>query len=115
MAPNIETYAPFLAATLGEAPSEATEHLGGVPHNVADRTPGDGPGAEGAFLQLLDLLPGRLEAPRVLDLLSRDEVHRRFGLEPTDLALVQEWVREANERWGRDAAHRASPQLGAEL
>src|SRR5690606_25156816 len=39
---------------------------------------------------------------------------RRAGIEPEDLPLLRDWLRQAGVRWGRDGQHRAALDLPAD-
>lgn len=56
---------------------------------------------------LLDLLPGRFAASEVADLLGLPPVRERFGLSVEDLGRLDEWIEQANVRWGLDGPHRS--------
>lgn len=104
MAPDIEAYAPLIHAVFGVDPTDP----GHIPYAVSDRSLRDDSSVIEAFLSLLRVVSGRLEAPQVVDELSRPPVARRFELEPDDLVYLERYVRESGIRWGEDAAHRAA-------
>ena len=101
MTPDIETYAPFVAAVFGSAR---------FPHQIADRGVRATHEIVDAFSRVLEVLQGRLTATGVSDLLMLDRIRRRFGIEAADLDVLLEWIEAAGIRWGVDAAHRS--QLG---
>ncbi|MBP7297524.1 MAG: exodeoxyribonuclease V subunit gamma, partial [Acidobacteria bacterium] len=97
MAPDIETYAPYLRAVFDSAPPGQR-----IPYTIADRSPRrESPVAE-AFLALLRLADSRFAAPDVLGLLEFAPVRERFGLAAGDLERVRVWLAGANIRWGLD-------------
>lgn len=104
MTPDVETFAPLLAAVLGR-------RGGGVPAipvHVADLgLTATNPVAE-TLLRLLELCDERVSAPRVAALLGIEPVRARFGIEPDDLADLEELIGASGLRWGWDAADRAS-------
>ena len=104
MAPSIEPYAPLVHAVFGVDPAAP----GHVPYAVSDRPLRDDSSVIEAFVALLELLPGRLPAPAVLDELSRGPVARRFGLDADDLDALRRYVRESGICWGEDHAHRVA-------
>lgn len=59
-----------------------------------------------ALEALLSLPRLRFRASEILDLLDIPPVRERFGLSETDLSILKRWIREANVRWGLDAAQR---------
>lgn len=101
LAPSIETYAPLIDAVFG-APDRPV-----IPYRVADRPARATHDVVDAFLRALELLPGRLPATAVLDLLALAPVRARFAVELAQLERVRRWVQESGIRWGADAAHRA--------
>jgi exodeoxyribonuclease V gamma subunit len=108
MTPDIETYAPFIEAVFATA-AEGRR----IPYCISDRSLGTENQLGAAFLKLLELLQGRFAADEVLTLLQAEAVRSRFDLAEDDLALVQDWLRETNIRWGVDADSRAALGLPA--
>jgi exodeoxyribonuclease V gamma subunit len=106
MAPDIETYAPYIEAVFDTAEPR-------IPFSVSDRSAQHVSTLAATFSALLDLAGSRYEVNRVLGLLDEEAVRRRFGLPEGDLDAVARWVREAGIRWGIDAAHRARLNLPA--
>ncbi len=105
MTPDIEGYAPCIEAVFGAAAQ--------IPFTIADRSRrAESPLIE-AFFGLLELPDSRWEAARLLALLDAAALRRRFGVEATDLPVLQDWVRNAGIRWGIDAAGRAAVDLPA--
>ena len=107
MCPDIETYAPLIAANfgLGEVVS------GGHPAHrlrvrLADRSLVQTNPLLGVASQLLNLAGSRVTATEVLDLAQSAPVRARFGFTDDDLENITDWVREANIRWGFDQEHR---------
>ncbi|MCS7337550.1 MAG: exodeoxyribonuclease V subunit gamma [Verrucomicrobiae bacterium] len=109
MAPDIETYAPFVHAVF-DAPEDESLR---IPYCVADRAPARQSTVANAFMQLLELATGRFRASEVLGLLETRPVHEKFGLTEPELDTVRRWVRSTNIRWGIDAAHRETLGLPA--
>ena len=108
MCPDIETYAPLIAANfgLGEVVS------GGHPAHrlrvrLADRSLVQTNPLLAVASQLLTLAGSRVTATEVLDLAQSAPVRARFGFTDDDLESITDWVREANIRWGFDQEHRA--------
>lgn len=110
MAPRIDTYVPLIEAVF----SADAQQREAIPFRIADRSErSSNPAAEG-FLQVLDVLRGRLKASEVLDLLQCAPLRSRFDIEAADLPTVYRWVHEVGIRWGQDAAHRSEYGLPAE-
>ncbi|MCA1682982.1 MAG: exodeoxyribonuclease V subunit gamma [Actinobacteria bacterium] len=132
MCPDIETFAPLIAATFGagevadddDAPAAADPLPAGVRpcHHrrwadlrvrLADRSLRQTNPVLGVVSQLLELPGQRLTATQVLDLADREPVRRRLELDDDDLTRIHDWVAASGIRWGLDAAHRAPFKLEA--
>ncbi|WP_148716007.1 exodeoxyribonuclease V subunit gamma [Chitinolyticbacter meiyuanensis] len=105
MVPDINAYAPHIAAVFGQiAPSDARY----IPYTLADQ------GQRGraplliALEHLLQLPESRFAASEVLDLLEVPALRRRFGIAESDLPTLQRWITGSGIRWGLDAAQRAT-------
>jgi exodeoxyribonuclease V gamma subunit len=109
MCPDIETYAPLIAAGFGLA--EVVGEEGHPAHRLrvrlADRALDSTNPLLAVGARLLDLAGGRAGVGDVLDLAHRDPVRRRFGFRDDDLDQLADWAREAGIRWAFDATHRA--------
>ncbi len=107
MCPDIETYAPLIAADfgLGEVvPDGHPAHRLRV--RLADRSLVQTNPLLAVAAQLLALASSRVTASQVLNLIQSDPVRARFGFTDDDLDDVTDWVRESNIRWGFDKEHR---------
>ena len=107
MAPDIEVYAPFVAAVFGGAFS----HTPRIPFSIADRSPKREKPVIQAFLKILDLAGSRLGASQVLDLLESLPVRKNFDLESPDLDMIRHWVESTRIRWGVDGLDRKQQGL----
>ncbi len=109
MCPDIEAYAPLIAATFGAADEDLPPGLAPPDLRVrlADRSLRQTNPVLGVVARLLDLAGERLTASQVLDLADREPVRRRFRLDDDDLARLEDWVAASGIRWGLDAEHRA--------
>ena len=108
MCPDIETYAPLIAADfgLGEVvPGAHPAHKLRV--RLADRSLVQTNPLLAAASQLLTLAGSRVTATEVLDIAHAAPVRARFGFTDDDLESITRWVQQANIRWGFDQAHRA--------
>ncbi len=108
MCPDIETYAPLIAADfgLGEVvPDAHPAHQLRV--RLADRSLVQTNPLLAVAAQLLTLAGSRVTASEVLNLVQSDPVRSRFNFTDDDLDDVTDWVRESNIRWGFDKEHRA--------
>lgn len=107
MCPDIETYAPLIAADfgLGEVvPDAHPAHRLRV--RLADRSLIQTNPLLGVCDQVLTLAGSRVTATEVLNLAQTAPVRARFGFTDDDLQNITGWVREANIRWGLDQEHR---------
>ncbi|MFT4289373.1 exodeoxyribonuclease V subunit gamma [Nocardioides sp.] len=109
MCPDIETYAPLVAAGFGLA--EVVGPQGHPAHQLrvrlADRALDSTNPLLAIASRLLDLAGGRAGVADVLDLAHAEPVRRRFGLRDDDLDTLGDWAVQAGIRWGFDAPHRA--------
>ncbi|MBB5015537.1 exodeoxyribonuclease V subunit gamma [Rehaibacterium terrae] len=107
MAPDIDLYAPYVAAVFGGA--QGTPRF--IPYTVADGSALATQPLADLCLRLLDLPSARFTANEVLDLLALPPVARQYGVDPERLDTLRGWLAAAGARWGLDADHRA--RLGA--
>jgi exodeoxyribonuclease V gamma subunit len=128
MTPDVETFAPLVAAAFSEGgtgegradgatPDPEAWGAAGAPRlpvEIADlslrRT---NPVAE-VLLAALELAQVRVTASAVADLVRREPVRTRFGLEPDDVDVLRAWLADSGIRWGVDAADRARDGLPAD-
>ncbi|TCD48342.1 exodeoxyribonuclease V subunit gamma [Chlorobium sp. N1] len=105
MAPDIETYSPFVSAVFGIS---GERH---IPFSVADRRLMNEGEVASAFLRLLALQHARTGAPELFDLLSSPPVAFRFGLDGDALSVIRAWIVDTRIRWGIDEKERLENQL----
>ena len=124
MCPDIETFAPLIQATFGagEAAADDDDEAQALPADarptdlrvrLADRSLRQTNPVLGVVARLLELADERVTASQVLDLVDREPVRARFGLDDDDVSRLEEWVADSGIRWGLDAAHRAPFKLDA--
>ena len=109
MCPDIESYAPLVAAAFGLAdvvPQERAHPAHRLRVRLADRALTQTNPLLATVARLLALADGRVSASEVLDLASWPPVRRRFGFDDEDLDRLARWVAQAGVRWGIDAEHR---------
>ncbi len=108
MCPDIETFAPLVAAGFG---LEGVVDEGHPAHRLrvrlADRALSSTNPLLALAARLVELAGGRVTASEVLDLAGTDVVRRRFDLDDDDLSRLTDWVGAAGIRWGLDAEQRA--------
>ncbi|MCU0539720.1 MAG: exodeoxyribonuclease V subunit gamma [Desulfobacterales bacterium] len=98
MTPDIETYAPFIAAVFG-AQSDPRRR---IPFTVADRSPQREAPTLQSFFALLDLRDSRFETAEILRLLEAAPIRTKFGLEEPEVLRLEAWIRQAGVCWGKD-------------
>lgn len=108
MTPDVETYAPLVAAVFARSGAGGPAGPPAIPVAIADlglaRT---NPVAE-VLLAVLALAEERVTAPRLFELLALEPVRQRFGLDADDVADLRELIATSGMRWGLDAADRAA-------
>ncbi len=108
MCPDIEVYAPLIAAAFGLADVVDNGHPAHhLRVRLADRALAQTNSLLATMSRLLDLADGRVTASQVLDLAAWPPVRRRFGFTDEDLERLSAWVADSGVRWGLDGAHRA--------
>ncbi len=108
MCPDIETYAPLIAAGFGlEGVVDGGHPAHRLRVRLADRALSSTNPLLAVAARLVELAGGRVTASEVLDLAGTDVVRRRFGLDDDDLERITDWVGAAGIRWGIDAGSRA--------
>jgi exodeoxyribonuclease V gamma subunit len=108
MCPDVEDYAPLVAAGFGLSDVSAQAHPAhGLRVRLADRALRQTNPLLATAARLLELAGARGTASEVLDLAARGPVRRRFRLDDDDLETLSAWVGASGVRWGLDAAHRA--------
>ena len=110
MCPDIETYAPLVAATFGlDSDLHTAEHPGHrLRVRLADRSVRQVNPLLGVLSRVLLLTASRMEAAAVLDLAATPAVARRFGFSADDLDRLRTLVAQSGVRWGLDGPHRAA-------
>jgi exodeoxyribonuclease V gamma subunit len=103
MMPDMDTYAPYIEAVFGES-----NELAAIPYTLSDRSQINESPVVALFLQLLTLAGGRYPVDQIISLLEHPVLHRRFGLEGSDLTRIHHWVELVAIRWGRDGSDRAA-------
>jgi exodeoxyribonuclease V gamma subunit len=96
MAPDIETYAPFIRAVF-DLPSDDPRR---IPFSIADRSLINESRIIQIFMAVLDLHGSRFSVPQVMAVLESPAVRSRFDLSEQDLELIRRWVGESGIRWG---------------
>ncbi|HEX3200281.1 MAG TPA: exodeoxyribonuclease V subunit gamma, partial [Propionibacteriaceae bacterium] len=114
MCPDIETFAPLIAASFGlDTPETQAEHPGHrLRVRLADRSLRQLNPLLALVSRLVALADSRVEASALLDLCAAPPVARKFGFSQDDLERLHDLVPRAGVRWGFDATHRRRFQMG---
>ena len=102
LCPDLATYAPLVHAVFDLRHDDASW----LPYRVDGGESGATLPVASALLAVLELLPTRMTASQVMDVLSLEPVRTRFGLNAGDLDRIQTWLTESGIRWGEDETHR---------
>jgi len=103
MAPDMNAYAPYVAAVFGAPENETTR----IPYSIADQSSRSQLAIIDAFLRVLQLASSRFTAAEVIATLECEPVRRHFKLTDTDLERIRRWLIDCGVVWALDAAHRA--------
>ncbi|MDP4535863.1 exodeoxyribonuclease V subunit gamma [Alkalimonas collagenimarina] len=112
MVPDINQYAPYIAATFGRLERDDPRYL---PFHIADQGLRHRNSLLVAFETLLALPEARFHVSDMLDFLDTPALCTRFALSTADLKRLKHWIKGANIRWGLDAKQRQSLGLPADL
>ena len=109
MCPDIETYAPLIAAAFGLDTAEAeAEHPGHrLRVRLADRSLRQLNPLLAVVSRLVTLADGRMPVSAMLDLCASAPVARKFRFTADELDRMQDLVARAGVRWGLDAERRS--------
>jgi exodeoxyribonuclease V gamma subunit len=113
MCPDVETFAPIIAATFSLGAEEDAAHPAAkLRVRLADRALKQTNALLAVLAQLLELGTARITASQVLDLAGSPAVRQRFGFDDDEVERLRSWVTRAGVRWGLDRDHRRTWQLG---
>ncbi len=113
MCPDVETFAPIIAATFSlDAQDEASHPAAQLRVRLADRALRQTNALLAVLSQLLELGTARLTASQVLDLAGTPAVRQRFGFDDDEVERLTDWVVSAGVRWGLHRDHRRAWALG---
>jgi exodeoxyribonuclease V gamma subunit len=114
MCPDIENFAPLIAASFGlDTPEAQAEHPGHrLRVRLADRSLRQLNPLLALVSRLVALAESRVEASALLDLCAAAPVARKFRFSQDDLERLHDLVPRAGVRWGFDADHRRRFQMG---
>ncbi len=110
MAPNIESYAPYIEAVFGSRYPDQNDGQH-IPWSIADLSIAvESPLLE-SFHLLLRLPESRFDASELMAYLDVPAIARRFGIVDDALPRIRQWVSETAIRWGLDGTMRADMGL----
>jgi exodeoxyribonuclease V gamma subunit len=107
MAPDIEAYAPFIRAVFDMDRDDGRR----MPYSISDGSFRRSSQLADALMALLDIQGRRFEASYVMDLLDREPVKARFGLDEGALRKIHAGVAGSGIRWGRDGREKEAMGL----
>jgi exodeoxyribonuclease V gamma subunit len=110
MAPDMDTYAPYVAAVFGAPESDATR----IPYSIADQSARSQMAIIDSFLRLLRLATSRFTATEVMATLECEPLRRHFELTDIDLERIRRWLIDCGVVWAIDGQHRARLGFSAE-
>ena len=108
MTPDIATYGPLIHAVFGGLSNDRKSK---IPFTVADQNVLRESRVVQAFLSLLKLRDSRFEVSNILGLLEFSCIHRHFGFQQADTALLERWIADVNIRWGWNGEDRSRHKL----
>ncbi len=115
LCPDIETFAPLIAASFGLDDGDSrAEHPGHrLRVRLADRSLRQLNPLLSTLSRLVSIAESRMEASALLDLCAFAPVARKFGFSTDDMDRLRELVAKSGVRWGLDADHRQRYGMGA--
>lgn len=106
MCPDVDTYAPLVAASFGQDIGGHPGH--GLRVRLADRGLRRTNPVLSVVAALLELADARVTASDALDLAASAPVRRMFSFDDDDLERLQEWTAESGARWGLGKRQRSA-------
>ena len=113
MCPDIEAFAPLVAATFGMVEETDGHPAAGLRVRLADRSLRQTNPLLSLLSQLLELAGSRVTATRLLDLAGAAPVRQRSGFSDADIERLRDWAAASSTRWGLDSQHRKPYGLDA--
>lgn len=107
MAPDIETYTPYIHAVFDAQTNDARR----IPFSIADQMARKESRLIDGFLGLMDLKDSRITSTQILRLLEYQSIRQTFGFSDNDIQIFERWVRDTQIRWGRDVNDRLKLDL----
>ncbi len=95
MAPDINTYAPYIKAVFATADKQQF-----IPWSIADLTVSQEHPVIQTFLQLIQLPESRFTAAEIISLLEVPAISQRFAIDESNLENIRQWILDSGIRWG---------------
>ncbi|MDR0932175.1 MAG: exodeoxyribonuclease V subunit gamma [Victivallales bacterium] len=95
MAPDINTYAPYIRSIFDAGILRDS-------YAISDRSLRRSSRMAECFFELLKLRSGRVEAPKILELLRFPALRNQFNIASDELEIIAFWIEKAEIRWGVD-------------
>ncbi len=117
LCPDLASFAPLVRAVFGPPAPSGTDARsdagdpGGAPalaYRIGDRSLTETVPTYAAFDAMVALLGTRFGVGALRDLLQMAPVARRLALGPNELGTIDDWLTDADVRWGLDAVHRTA-------
>jgi exodeoxyribonuclease V gamma subunit len=99
MAPQMTDYIPYIQSLFGAKKSQ-------LDYQILDLGLQTQSELIQGFLHLISLIEGRWNSNQILQLFEHRSFQRRHQLTSSDYRLIQDWIKQADIRWGEDLPHR---------
>jgi len=106
MTPDLELYAPYIQAVFDKTEDPNQK----LPYTIAEKKLAHTEASQ-ALIAILELLQSRFEASKVLSVLEKPIVHKKFSLTASDLELITHWIRQVHIFWGLNSEHKRDLDL----
>jgi len=106
MMPNITDYSPYIKSVFNRNDILSKKETNQIAYSMTDNSISFSTGVDEVFLKLLELHKSRFEASTLLYFLEKEIIYKKFGLEPTDVELIRNWIANTNIRWGINGTQR---------
>ncbi len=106
MTPDIDVYADAIDAVFGTAEPQLF-----IPYSISGASGSQQSPIISAFDRLLALPESRFEVDSIVALLECEAIRLRFSLQEEDVALIRQWCRETQIKWGLSGKDKATFDL----
>lgn len=107
MAPEIDEYAHLIRAVFDAVDKPQQK----IPYSISDQSYRRRSKFIETFFEILRLSSSRFTTLEVMGILESAAVRNRFSITESDLAIIENWIRETNIRWGIDPNHKDKLEL----